>query len=56
MVDPADAVLLYEAAKEPKELWMLPEAEHCGAYFVDRKAYVAKINGFFNQYLKQEYR
>lgn len=53
IVDPRDAVLLYEAAQEPKELWMVPDAEHCGAYFVDRRAYVAKINGFFNRYLKQ---
>lgn len=52
VVDPRDAKRLYEAAREPKELWMLPEAEHCGAYFVDRKAYVARITRFFGQYLK----
>ncbi len=52
-VDPRDAVRLYEAAREPKELWMVPDADHCGAYFVDRKAYVAKINDFFHRHLKQ---
>ncbi len=53
VVDLRDAVRLYEAAREPKELWLLPEAEHCGAYFVDRQAYVAKINAFFDRSLRQ---
>ena len=52
IVDPKDASLLYEAAKEPKELWFLPDANHCGAYFVDRKAYVKKILDFFDLHLK----
>ncbi|HLJ36240.1 MAG TPA: alpha/beta hydrolase [Ktedonobacteraceae bacterium] len=53
MVDPHDATLLYRAANEPKELWLLPEADHCGAYFVDRKAYTAKMINFFDLYLKK---
>ena len=52
IVDPKDAVLLYEAAKEPKELWLLPDADHCGAYFEDRKEYVIKVLDFFDQHLK----
>ncbi len=53
MVDPHDATLLYRAAGEPKELWLLPEADHCGVYFADRKAYTAKVIGFFDLYLKK---
>jgi alpha-beta hydrolase superfamily lysophospholipase len=53
IVDPRDATLLYNAAGEPKELWFLPEADHCGAYFVDRVAYTAKVLDFFEQNLKK---
>ena len=52
IVDPKDAALLYAAAKEPKELWFLPDADHCGAYFEDRKAYVKKVQDFFDLHLK----
>ena len=51
IVDPKDAALLYAAAKEPKELWFLPDANHCGAYFEDRKAYVKKVLDFFDLHL-----
>ncbi len=53
IVDPHDATLLYEAAGEPKELWFFPEAEHCGAYFVNRVAYCEKVTAFFELYLKK---
>ncbi len=53
LVDPRDATLLYRAAGEPKELWFLPEADHCGAYFIDRVAYTKKILSFFDFYLKK---
>ena len=51
VVDPRDAQRLYAAAREPKELWLIPEADHCGAYFADRQAYVAKIDAFFRRSL-----
>ncbi len=54
IVDPHDAPLLYAAAQEPKELWMVPEADHCGAYFVDRPLYVKKVLTFFEENLKQQ--
>ena len=38
---------LYAAAGEPKELWVVEGAPHCGAYFVDRPAYVARVADFF---------
>lgn len=54
VVDPHDAPLLYAAAQEPKELWIVPEADHCGAYFADRPRYVKKIIAFFEKNLKQQ--
>ncbi len=53
VVDPSDAPLLYNAASEPKELWLLPNAEHCGAYFENRVAYVEKVCAFFDLHLRQ---
>jgi len=52
IVNPNDATFLYAAAKEPKELWMLPEADHCGAYFEDRQGYVKRVTDFFDLHLK----
>jgi fermentation-respiration switch protein FrsA (DUF1100 family) len=53
MVDPQDAHLLHQAAGEPKELWIVPEADHCCAYSVDRPAYLARVITFFDRHLKQ---
>jgi fermentation-respiration switch protein FrsA (DUF1100 family) len=53
-VDPQDAFLLYRAAREPKELWIVPEADHCGAYFVDRPRYVRKVTAFFEEHLQRQ--
>lgn len=48
-VDHAHAI--YAAAGEPKSLWVVEGVEHCGAYFADRAAYVARVAAFFEQYL-----
>ncbi len=53
IIDPRDAQLLYQAAQEPKELWLSTEADHCGAYFVDRKAYIQKVCDFLEKNLWQ---
>lgn len=53
IVDPQDASLLYAAASDPKELWVVPEADHCGAYFANRSAYVERVLAFFDLHLKQ---
>ncbi len=45
------AYQLFAAAHEPKELWIHEGIEHCGAYFADRRAYVARVSSFFQQYL-----
>lgn len=52
LVDPEDAKLLYAAANEPKELWLDPNAEHCGIYFEDRQKYVERVIGFLDRYLR----
>lgn len=53
MVDPHDATLLFEAANEPKEVWLIPDADHCGSYFSDRSAYATKVVTFFDKHLKR---
>lgn len=53
IVDPRDAVRLNEKAREPKALWLLPDADHCGAYFVDREDYTARVLNFFDSALRQ---
>jgi uncharacterized protein len=47
----ADAHALYEAAGEPKELWITAGSGHCGAYFLDRQAYVDRVVLFFERSL-----
>ncbi|MDX1623429.1 MAG: alpha/beta fold hydrolase [Gemmatimonadota bacterium] len=44
---------MVEAAPEPKEAWFVPDALHCGAYFVDRRAYVERIAGFLDRSLAE---
>ncbi len=51
VVPPEHAQQLFAVARHPKELWMCEDADHCGAYFVDRNAYVERVNAFFAQYL-----
>jgi fermentation-respiration switch protein FrsA (DUF1100 family) len=53
IVNPKDAFLLYEAANDPKELWILPNVDHCGAYFDDRPLYIRRVISFLDLYLKQ---
>jgi len=42
---------LFRMAGEPKQLWVVPGAEHCGGYFAERPGYVQRIANFFAQYL-----
>ncbi|GAC1394987.1 MAG: alpha/beta hydrolase [Chloroflexota bacterium] len=51
VVDVSQAYRLYEAAGEPKDLWILPRVGHCGAYFADREAYCARVADFFTRAL-----
>ncbi|HEX6122377.1 MAG TPA: alpha/beta hydrolase, partial [Ktedonobacterales bacterium] len=45
----AQGIQVYEAAGEPKELWIGQGAEHCGTYFLDRAAYCARVAEFFDR-------
>jgi len=42
-----NARLVHDAAHEPKELWLVPNTAHAGAYGADPAAYVARLDGFF---------
>lgn len=33
------------------ELWRVPGAHHCGAYFIDREAYTTRVTAFFQRHL-----
>ena len=48
---PEDAVRLYDAAGDHKELWLLQEAGHCDAYFADREAYCERVSAFLEEHL-----
>jgi len=50
LIPPEHGRQLFEAAGEPKELWLIEGAEHCGAYFADRPAYMQRVFAFFDQY------
>ncbi len=39
------------AAVAAAELWRVAGAHHCGAYFVDREAYTARVTDFFQRHL-----
>ena len=45
---------LCAAAGQPKECWIVPNASHCGGYFADREAYVARVADFFAQGLEMQ--
>lgn len=49
--DPRGSVRLYEAAGDPKELWLLEEEGHCDAYFANREAYCERVGAFFKKHL-----
>ncbi len=39
---------LFEAAGDPKELWVVPEAEHAACFYKAREEYVQRIGRFFS--------
>jgi fermentation-respiration switch protein FrsA (DUF1100 family) len=47
----ADARRLYQAAGQPKSLWIVAGAGHCGAHSVVPQAYEARVIRFFDQAL-----
>ncbi len=47
MIPIAHTHAIFAAAQPPKELWLYPDVEHCGAYFADRSGYVQRVSNFF---------
>lgn len=47
----ADAVALYKAAGEPKELWLIPGVGHAGGFGEVREEYERRVLAFFRRYL-----
>jgi len=48
-VVPVEQARRLAAAAGSAELWEVAEAEHCGAYFVDRGAYVTRVVEFLDR-------
>src|SRR5262249_33110452 len=48
-----DAICLYEAAGQPKDLWLIPDTEHIKGYFSDSAAYTSRGLDFFDHALRQ---
>ncbi len=44
-----EAVALYDAAKEPKELWLIEGAEHVAGFYQHPQEYTRRITGFFQR-------
>ena len=47
------AKALFEAAREPKELWVVPGSEHLGAHQTDPQAYERRLVHFFDTRLRK---
>ena len=45
------ALLLFQAAEEPKELWIVPDVGHVGARDTNPDGYFARVEGFLRQAL-----
>lgn len=52
LVPVSHARQLYAAAREPRFLWEVADARHCGGYFADREGYCRRVVEFFDQYLR----
>lgn len=53
-ISPEDSQLLFAAAGEPKELWLIPGAEHIRGYRVAGEEYEKRLTGFFEKALVKE--
>ena len=43
---------LYEAKPVPKELWVVPDADHATSYKLNKKAYTEKVKQFTDKYIR----
>ena len=54
LVPASDARLLYQHAREPKHIWLVPDAGHVVGAFVDPEAYTDRVARFFRRALKSK--
>ena len=47
-IPPEQGRRLYEAARDPRQLWVVPEAEHAGCFYKGREEYVRRVGRFFS--------
>ena len=50
-IKPEMAKILFELAKEPKDLWIVPKAKHNQALHLEGEEYHRRIRAFFDQHL-----
>ncbi len=50
-VPPESAQALFKAAREPKRLWLIPEAEHVASFYRDPEEYLRQVLGFLDHAL-----
>ena len=50
----SDAMRLFAAAKEPKELWLIPGAVHGGTVYMSGEEYEKRVLRFLDSYLKSK--
>src|SRR5262249_3628529 len=46
-----DAHALYSVANEPKELWLVADADHALAYMAERETYAERVTSFLDRWL-----
>jgi uncharacterized protein len=54
LIPPTHARRIFKNAVGPKELWIAENADHCGAYFLDREAYCMRVQSFFDRAMSRE--
>ena len=42
---------LYEAKPEPKELWIVPDADHAHSYLIHTKEYTERVKAFTDRFI-----
>ena len=43
---------LYQAKPEPKELWVVPDADHARSYLLNKEEYTEKVKLFTDKYIR----
>ena len=51
VIEPSSGQLLYDAAREPKEIWFEPALDHVAFYDERPEEFERRVVGFFDRYL-----